>query len=292
MIADHCYSRRTSPFLPLTEGVFQFLHSSTDRVHGIEARGLRPYLLGHLSVPSGRLLIGDPVGELRRNGNPYLRIPPGRYCIWQTLADVSEQQSGNPLRVAYLTLVLEPALLHRRWQWQQERLLNDRSPAVPMHALRALSLRARDEDDEILDAENEGIFVSSGTVALADAEAFARRMPDDRPGSSWYDRLFEKGVPGSWFDALDSDTPYRKGAAHVLLPGGSDHETVVLSQSGWGDGVYCVIAEHAFDYGDEADLHPELVRNPLKVAIHLDFRVVPFDPARPVYPTEGDTEFG
>lgn len=302
----HCYDRRSSPVLALTEGAFQFLHTSIDRIHGIASRGLKSYGLGVLPLPSGHLMIGDPFSDQRRAGHRGIQVPPGRYGVWQTLADVGGDQGQGGVRVAYLSLVLRPDLLKRRQSWQEGQMAVRRSPALPVHALRYAPLcwtpsepkggaeggTPEDPDHDEADflfgpVDQAGVVVQSGTVALADAWAFARQMPSEggSPGTSWYDRLFEHGLPGSWFDLLDSQDHLRRGAANLPLPGADvDGDRVVLSQSGWGDGTYLLLAEYALDEPDETR---GLLSPPL-VALHLDFRVVPFCPSRPILPMDAD----
>lgn len=155
----------------------------------------------------------------------------------------------------------------------------------------------RDGPDDEVGPENAGFVISSGTAAMVDAELFARYMPDDSPvaGQGWYDRLFEQGLPGSWFDKMDFEEHYRRGAANIPLPGAPMDHSLVLSQSGFGDHTYTVFGEFAFDYsthtGEDAtaltgldDEEFEDEREPALVALHLDFRVIPFDPHRSPIP--------
>ncbi|MFC7850675.1 DUF4241 domain-containing protein, partial [Arthrobacter sp. NPDC057388] len=80
--------------------------------------------------------------------------------------------------------------------------------------------------------------VSAGTVAFVDAEAVARCMPQD---SNWYEDVFESGDPNCWFDLMDDDQPYPPGTANIVMPLAVGGENVILSHSGWGDGLYPIL---------------------------------------------------
>jgi hypothetical protein len=178
---------------------------------------LRTVDCGDLWLESGRLVPCDPFVTLHPKNNVEVKVPPGRYPVRVTIADVSEQQDGTHDREAYLSLILsdEPAA-----GW---RFLQPRRPREPEQAL---------EEREFI-----GIGVDAGTVAFVDASAVERLMPD----SSWYDELFDNDEDDSWFAQMDDPANVRDGCANIALPGATAGENLILSHSGWGDGFYAVI---------------------------------------------------
>ena len=59
---------------------------------------------GHLTLRSGKLVACDPFAFLQRSDNPHVLVPPGRYPVSVTLADVSENLDGSDIREAYATI--------------------------------------------------------------------------------------------------------------------------------------------------------------------------------------------
>ena len=97
------------------------------------------------------------------------------------------------------------------------------------------------------------VCVDAGTVAFVDHDAVATAMP---PQDDWYD-VFDSGEPDSWFFLMDSPDHYRRGAANIVMPRAGAGENVVLSYSGWGDGVYPVMLTRDAD-GAPLGLHIDL----------------------------------
>src|SRR5690242_6055052 len=65
---------------------------------------------GDLVMPSGRLVACDPFAGLQRHNNTVVSVPPGRYPVKVTLADVSETGDGSHIREAYASLILHSGL--------------------------------------------------------------------------------------------------------------------------------------------------------------------------------------
>ena len=97
------------------------------------------------------------------------------------------------------------------------------------------------------------VCVDAGAVAFVDHDAVATAMP---PQDDWYD-VFDSGEPDSWFSLMDSSDHYRRGAANIVMPRAGAGENVVLSYSGWGDGVYPVMLTRGAD-GAPLGLHIDL----------------------------------
>ncbi len=164
---------------------------------------LRVVDCGEIVLPSGRLAICDPFVGMRRGGNPQVALPPGRYRVRATLADVS---GGNTL-CAYASLLLTSA------------------PDLPSSETRR-------------DLLISGFPVDSGTACFVDDEALVHGMP---PEEDWYAGLFENGEPGSWFARKEDPGHILEGIANVPLPLGRNGWNLILFPSGWGDGVYPVV---------------------------------------------------
>ena len=59
---------------------------------------------GHVTLPSGKLVACDPFAFLQGSDNPHVLVPPGRYPVSVTLADVSEKLDRSDIREAYATV--------------------------------------------------------------------------------------------------------------------------------------------------------------------------------------------
>jgi hypothetical protein len=289
----HTYARRLSPFLPLSEGRFAFLHTSSDGRRDVTVQRLEPRALGHLPLPSGQLVVADPFVGMHWEGNRTVALPPGDYAVWQTLAHVEELKEGVRPRAAFLSLVLRPDLLAERQAWQQQQIRNGHDPSLPETALSLLHLTAHGQPLEGWEVapherlEAVSADIQSGTAAFLDRDGLRAGMPPDTvvPGQGWYDRYFEPGAPESWFDRIDSEEDHAPGAANFALPL-DPQARIAMSQSGWGDGAYPVVGEYAFTPTGAGmrRVHPEQL-----VAVHLDFRVVPRNPRRSPFPVTWGT---
>ncbi len=185
--------------------------------------------LGELNVESGRLGACDPYAYLY---DPVvLPVPPGRYPVLVTVADVSEAQDGSHLREAYLSVVFSDA---------------------PPEAVEA----APNEVGIPEDGEYWGVGVDAGTVGFVDADAIDRCMPG--AGSDWYSDVYDTGGADGWFAQMDADDPHPAGTANIVLPLATDGENVVLSHSGWGDGFFPLLRTVAAD-GTVTAIHIDLL---------------------------------
>ncbi|MFI2486450.1 DUF4241 domain-containing protein [Promicromonospora kroppenstedtii] len=189
--------------------------------------------LGLLHVPSGRIEASDPYVTLGEG--LVVRVEPGTYPAFVTVADVSEERDGSHLREAYLSLVL--------------------SDDAPVAEVRGVTPEGAEPAD---DGEHYGVGVDAGTVGFADADAIVRCMPPEDDSTDWYDLLFDSGEPTSWFELMDSPDHYREGSANIAMPLATAGENVVLSHSGWGDGFYPVVTTHAAD-GTLLGVHIDLL---------------------------------
>ena len=168
--------------------------------------------LGMVRVPSGLLGACDPFVAL---DNPVIiPIEAGDYPVYVTVADVSEEQDGSHPREAYLSLLFS------------------REPSVSVTA--ATGINGTPPPDEF-----SFVGVDSGTVAFVDSEAVLRSMPEDV--ANWQPLVFETGASDDWFSIMDADEPHAYGFANIVMPRATAGENVVLSHSGWGDGVYPVL---------------------------------------------------
>jgi len=203
----------------------------------------RPFVLhvvdcGELVMPTGQLLACDPFFLMLPSDNATITVPPGRYPVKVTVADISEQGDGSNLREAYATLFLN------------ERPEVTRQPLTP--------LRPGETAPELEAGEFIGFGVDSATACCVDASALAYGMPDE---SIWYDDLFDSGEDDSWFSQMYDPAHIQDGIANIPLPLARDGATIILIRSGWGDGEYPIVGGF--------DATGSLVR------VHLDFFVIP-----------------
>lgn len=174
-----------------------------------------PYLLsvadcGELVLPTGLLAVCDPFAMMQVSGNPAIQLPPGRYPVKVTLADVSGLRDGSHIREAYASLILSDE---------------------PEETRREMPL---------LNTTYNAFGVDAGTVCFVDEGALAGGMlPDD-----WYDSVFDDGTEASWFSRMDNSQEIREGIANVPLPLARNGENLILFHSGWGDGAYGVVGSY------------------------------------------------
>jgi len=192
---------------------------------------------GTLYLPSGRLVVCDPFAFMRQRGNPRVIVPPGRFPVTVTLADVSEQLDRRHVREAYASIVFDTAPESYR-------------VALPL-------VREGEEAPVLDDGEYVGFRVDAGTACFVDEASLATCMPDER---AWLEDLFENEREDCWFRRMDDPGHIREGLANIQLPLANDGENIVIIHSGWGDGVYPVIG--SFDAKRKL------------LAVHIDFLVV------------------
>lgn len=189
---------------------------------------------GLLGVPSGRLVACDPFAVLEPSDNEHVLVPPGRYPVSVTVADVSKNLDRSEIREAYATVRIAAGTDSYRRVLQ---LARTGEPRVPLT-----------ED------ASTGFGVDSGTACFVDDEAVENCMPKD---VDWYETLFDNGRPDSWFAQMDDPNHIQFGLANITLPLAPNGENIILIHSGWGDGVYPVVG--SFDANDQL------------LAVHIDF---------------------
>jgi hypothetical protein len=189
---------------------------------------------GELALTSGKLVACDPFAAMLGDGtDAYITVPKGRHPVKVTLADVSAEHDGSHVREAYMSLLLAEG------------------PAVTYEQL---ALLADGESPEPLEAgEIWGFAVDAGTACFVDKDS----LEQDMPAPATWTQLFDDGTPQSWFSRMDDPAHIREGIANIALPGGSGESNVVLTHTGWGDGLYPLIG--AFDADGNL------------VAVHMDF---------------------
>ena len=196
--------------------------------------------LGELQVPSGRVGAVDPFVAVDR---PLVTtIPAGSHSACVTVADVSQELDGSQAREAYLTILVRPG-----------------EPTRVEIVVPEGYEQSSDPDDYF------GVCVDSGAVAFVDAAAAPTGMPD----GNRHEDLFDPPGGGGWFTAMDDPDHLRAGSANIPLPLARAAENVVLTHSGWGDGIYPMLK--TFD----ADGH--------LTGVHIDLLVLPMS-------TEGNVE--
>lgn len=171
---------------------------------------------GELLLPVGELMLCDPLAsdifwseavefaDRLAEGNlpPLLAVPPGRYPVKATIADVSGRLDGSHERNAYVTLFLSDDAETRR-------------ELIPAY--------------ECLG--RFGIGVDGGSICMVDRgvltpELLAQIEVNEKP--YWQDGLAEV-----------DDIAY--GIANLDLPGLVGRANMILLESGWGDGLYPVV---------------------------------------------------
>ena len=193
---------------------------------------------GFLLMPTGRLVACDPFATLRKGNDLCSQIPPGRYRVLVTLADVSDANDGSHVREAYATLML------------------DETAAEATRRIITPSREGACPPEMGDDGAYYGFPVDAGTACFVDQGAIDTLMPD----GNWYEDLFDNGTPNSWFARMDDASHVRAGIANIPLPQATQGENIVVIHSGWGDGHYPVVGGY--------DVSDRLVR------VHIDFLVV------------------
>ncbi|MFO1378845.1 MAG: DUF4241 domain-containing protein [Chitinivorax sp.] len=221
------------------------LANETAEWHFADGQHLRYRLFtvdcGELWLKSGRLVACDPLNGLQWRDNSELQLTPGKYRVVVTVADISDALDGSHLREAYLSLLLSEAPV-AGWRFL--------SPAPPSVELPRLG-----------DHEFIPVNIESGLIALADADAIERLMPDPAD-SDWEWDLIDSGDEDAWVAQLDDAQHLRAGTANIALPNAEDGENLILSQAGWGPGSYALVGTYAAD-GTLTGVHIDLAVLPL-----------------------------
>ncbi len=190
-----------------------------------------PYVLsvvdcGEIVLPTGLLAICDPFAMMEVSGNPAIPLPPGKYPVKVTLADVSGLRDGSQLREAYASVLLSG---------NQE---------------------ATRREITLMNVSYNAVAVDAGTVCFVDEGVLPTAMP---PVERWED-VFDDGTEASWFSRMDDPSEIHEGIANIVLPLAKNGENIILTHSGWGDGLFGVVGSY--------DDHDNLT------AVHVDFKVV------------------
>jgi hypothetical protein len=165
---------------------------------------------GEIVLPTGLLAVCDPFAMMQVSGNPSVQLPPGKYPVKVTLADVSGLRDGSHMREAYASVILS---------------------AEPEVTRRQLLL---------MNTTYNAFGVDAGTACFVDEGALAGAMP---PVEQWED-VFDDGSLGSWFSRMDDPDDIREGLASIVLPLAKSGENIILIHSGWGDGAYGVVGSY------------------------------------------------
>ena len=179
--------------------------------------------VGLIHCFSGRLGFCDPFVNL---GHQMLEVhvTPGDYPVRVTYATVTfKEMDASEEREAYLSVILDPGAHPVRRE-----VLVPEIEGISTHDLKP--------------GEFFGIEVDAGTVAVVDALAVAGGMPAD-PGA-WLEEVFDSGRPDSWFNQMDDPDHIRLGVANLVLPRAQAGENLILSHSGWGDGLYPLVGSY------------------------------------------------
>ncbi|MGH7918851.1 MAG: DUF4241 domain-containing protein [Candidatus Dormibacteraceae bacterium] len=195
------------------DGIWAPLSSGVVDVLG-RPYGLRVADLGELALPSGRLCCFDPLTEFP-DEMPFVALPPGRYPVRVTHADVGGRLDGSDVRAAYVSLIVQRAREEYRRTLQP----------IYRSGRRARAL----ETDGFW-----GVAVETGVVAMVDQEAFERLT-----GDAWFDDL-----PDQWTKAMDDSQEYGEGAANVGLPDAESGESLVLSATAENEGYYPIMGSY------------------------------------------------
>jgi hypothetical protein len=172
---------------------------------------------GSIYLPSGRLVTCDPFTDLEPGDNPAVVVPPGKYPVTVTLADVSSKLDRSHIREAYATVRIRKGIdSYRR--------------ALPM-------LSEGEEPPE--EGEANCFPVDAGTACFVDDWAVANCMPSPDKWGPIFD---------SWSKRMADPKHLRKGLANIPLPLARNGENIVILNSGWGDGCYPVVG--SFDKAD------------------------------------------
>lgn len=175
----------------------------------------KPYVLnvvdcGGLVMPTGLLAVCDPFAMMAFSGNPTIQLPPGKYPVKVTLADVSGQRDGSHIREAYASLILST----------EQEITRRQLP--------------------LMNTSHNAFGVDAGTACFVDEGALVGGMP---PYEDW-ENVFDDGSDASWSSRMDDPNHIRIGLANVPLPLAQSGENLILIHSGWGDGAYGVVGSY------------------------------------------------
>jgi Lon protease-like protein len=209
--------------------------------------GARHYLMsvvdcGFLVMPTGRLVACGPYFGLQDSGDGFFQVPPGRYRVLATLADVSDANDGSHIRVAYASLMLDEAAYEAT-----------RRIIVP--PVEGVTCPPEMGDDNVF----RGFGVDAGTACFVDDGAIADSLRQE-----FWELVFDNGRRDGGLSLLNSVQHLRKGLANFPLPHAPGGGNMIAFHSGWRDGRYSW-----FPVVGGYDASGRLVR------LHIDFFVVP-----------------
>lgn len=191
-------------FYALTNGKAPLdVYEYETKTHKMIDANVTSFLAGEVNVPSGLLAASDPYVEIE---NPLVfEVAAGKYPVYVTVADVSNEQNGSHHRECYLSVIL-----------------NNNVPVTVVGAL-----PKGKTDDDLSDGTYYGVGVDAGMVGFFDAEA----------GKNLNDSLED---PDDLFDFLEEGLTEKEGASYGIFNPENIEGNFVYSHSGWGDGFYPV----------------------------------------------------
>jgi Protein of unknown function (DUF4241) len=145
---------------------------------------------GFLVMPTGRLVACDPFATLQKDNDLCLQVPPGRYRVLVTLADVNDANDGSHIREAYATLML------------------DETAAEAARRIITPSMDGACPPEMDDDGTYYGFPVDAGTACFVDQGAIDALMPD----GNWYEDLFDNGTPTAGLHAWMIQATSAKGS--------------------------------------------------------------------------------
>lgn len=262
---------------------------------------------GDLVAPSGRLVICDPLIHLDSWAlldEPILHITPGHYRVLVTQADVSGLRDGSHLRNAYATLLLSDSPEVRRTPFTA-RPDGTLAPAGPDDKPFAFGVDTdtgcfvdllavssdlpigawqlttpRDETPDPMVEPAWYLAIANNPLPLDDQpiddfekewythlskDPWLRRAVADEDW--WNEHFLDNDLADGWPARIADPNHLGENVANVILPLATDGANFVLFNTGWGDGLYKLVA----GYG----------ANDTLVRVLIDFQIV--NPPQPFW---------
>lgn len=172
--------------------------------------------IGSISLPSGKLVAGDPLGFLPYSETIAFKqtFPTGRYPV--CLSVFHSEEYGDRYLAAKLTLTQEKPV-----QFQ-------------------LALKGKERAADLKEGEFFGIWVTTGLAALCDAktqkqlQSFAAAWHKEHPDGNLYDDYFA----ALFEESYRTHPKYQRPGGDWAYWSGGKGLDMLMFNSGFGDGVY------------------------------------------------------
>lgn len=218
--------------------------------------------LGHIHLPSGKMIVGDAFQGLLSSGNYWFSTPVGVFPVFKSFSFQKREDNGKTkvrnIKTNYLTVVFNMSKMEARMKEDLENIPSGLPPLLNSVLIQAAPSIPSElySEGEIEALSKSPIYIQTGNVLISDKNNFENLMPLTITGSEWLENVFDYDNQDSWFEAVDSDTPWPKGSSNHTLPNGDENQNLIICPGKSGGNI------KVFEEADKEDeifaLHIEI----------------------------------